>query len=230
MNKQVLLKLAQVNLAAKHVLRTRTMNKQAGALETIFRQAPQYTLLSWTGLPFLTEPTGAISGALSGSDDLDKIMESRKHVGKEFLPGVAQYRLNKDRRTLENALKKDKRKGNKTLSEVLGPWTSILSSGATGAGLGALIGGGPGAAAGAAGGAGVGLVADLIGSIAALSSKKRSKEDLEEYYNNGSTLSNYLTPGVGSYNGLRNLIDADRVLSRYEDEPEYREQLKKDKE
>ena len=107
MNKQVLLKLAQINLAAKHVLRTRTMNKQAGAWDTLLRTTPQATLLGWTGLPMITEPVGALSGALSSADDLDAIMDSRKHTGVEFLPGVAHHRINKERRALENTLKEN---------------------------------------------------------------------------------------------------------------------------
>lgn len=40
MNKQVLIKLAQVNLAAKHVLRTRIMQKQAGTMMDIRQATP----------------------------------------------------------------------------------------------------------------------------------------------------------------------------------------------
>ena len=230
MNKQVLIKLAQVNLAAKHVLRTRAMQKQAGAWDTLLRGTPQNMVLSYTGLPLITEPIGALSGALSNENDLDEIMKKRKHTGVEFLPGVAPYRVNKERRALENTLKDSKNSGNKTLSERLGPWTSMLGTGATGAGLGALVGGGPGAAIGGIGGLGVGGVADLIGWLTAIGSKNRTEEDLKDYYNNSSTLANYLAPGVGSYNALRNLIDADRVINRAEDDPEYREKLKKKKE
>ena len=213
-------KLAQMRLAINFVARQRLMQKQADAAGSIARTIPQALILNQTGIPQMGVTVGSLAGALEGSNDLDSVVEGRKNVGLEFLPGVTPYHIARQRRVVENALKKNKNIGNKTLSEVLGSDTSALGLGAAGAGIGALLGGPAGAAVGGLGGLGAGVLAGGVGALGTLFTKGRDKKDLEEYYNNDPAMLNYLIPGRAAYNAWKNIAATDRLMAAYEADKE----------
>ena len=168
------------------------------------------------GLGMATNTISGIAGALSDSKDFKQVLKDNKNTASEFLPGVASFKLSKQRRVVENKLKNKNNKSNKTLSEELGSYTS----GALATLIGALIAGaraskGDRRALSYLGGS-AGLVASgsasLLGGLITNFTKGRDKKDLKKYYNNNSTLYNYLIPGVAEYNRWKNLMAVDRLI------------------
>lgn len=162
-----------------------------------------------------------------GDADMDELADAYNSVGKDFIPGVAAYRMNRQRRAIEKLLKakRGKNGGNKTLSENLGILTSSIAPMA----IGGILGGrkskfkndkdiekGVRTGAVLAGGA------NALGALSTLFTKGRSKEDLDDYYNSGAgaTLANYLLPGSAAYNKFKNQAATDRLIEEYMDDPE----------
>ena len=206
--------------------------KSAKTVGTILRSMPA-SLAADTILPGSSSAinnVGALSGSFTGNDDLEDLIKYEEDTGQDLIPGMAARKLQRKRRVLENALKK-KKKGNKTLSEHLGVYTSTIlptiAGGIIGGSLnkdnpalGALLGAG-------IGGIGSGL-AQGVGLIGGNFTKGRDVEDLEKYYNsNKSSILNYLVPGSAGYNMGKNLMATDRVLEKYKKDPEFRKKLKK---
>lgn len=222
-----LLKLAQVKLAATHVLRQRAMRKQAKVPGTMLRGAVGTNIADIIpGAGTIPGTVGLISGLSTSENDLDKVVKGRKSWGLDFIPGVAAYRLARQKRILENILNK-KKKTDRSLSEVLGMLTAPLAASVPGALVGTVLGGPVG---GAVGGLTTSLGASasqLLGALATNFTKGRTYEDLQKEYAKEDSWDNYLIPGVAGYNWWKNLMASDRVVDKYENDPEFREEIKR---
>ena len=180
------------------------MEKSSSALSDI--------LSGWSPvnmIPYLNSAVAlpaTIAGVASPATEDDEAEMDKHNLRPWFIPGLASYRTS--RRWSADA------KGHR-LSQVLGPLTSTLAASGLGAGLGAGIGAltnlsgkhpgraGAGAGIGALSGAAIGgVTAPLVAAIAALAKKRRSDKEHEDYLK-GSTLSEYLVPGVAAYNNLK---------------------------
>ena len=152
------------------------------------------------GVGTAADLAGILSGKYNAKSNLKDIIKADKSPELSYIPGVDSYRKIQRAKYVEKALNKNKKK-DVTLSEVLGPYTSGILATGIGAGIGGLSSKDKlkGIRNGAMIGGGTAIGMHLIGLLAGAIRKKRSLEEQEEYYK-GSTLPNYLIPGISRYN------------------------------
>lgn len=173
----------------------------------------------------IAHDAGSIIGALGGYGDLDSAVAADKRTLEDYAPGVAAYKMQKQKRTIEKLFNKGKGKGNKTLSETLGKHTSTLFAKLLGGAYGRHVYKKAPEYGKQRGERAAGQYADLFnlgGHVLGNIRGKRNKEQLSKYYNSGilTDLKNYLLPGVGNYNDWRNSFSSDKILKEYRKDPE----------
>lgn len=177
--------------------------KQASPVDDVAAQA------IYSSIPYLNAGAGAgnILGWLASPATEDTERNYDKRRGYSWIPGVGGYQLN---RRLKRQLKNDQGGTPHFWSQTFGPTTSTLAATGAGALLGGLAGGAsngfkddtrflPGMGIGAAVGAGTSVLAQIIASLGAAVTDRRTKAQQREYANS-PTAKEWLVPGASMYN------------------------------
>jgi 5-formyltetrahydrofolate cyclo-ligase len=150
---------------------------------------------------------GAGVAGLTPTKDEEEMKDQSEKTWSNLVPGVASYRKMK---RLGRSAKDEGGYGNVT-SESIGPTTSTALASLLGAGIGGGVGMASnnmeyGAILGGLLGGGGSLLANLVGApLAAMLSKRKTREDMEEDGKNTITkqVLNYAVPGSAVYNRLK---------------------------
>lgn len=195
-----------------------SMIKRAGAKGELASNLAQAGLAQIptvvTQIPGVINGAGSIVGAFSSP--ATEAEESKWDAGDSevagLLPGVAGYRMARRRK---RQLKADEGGTPHYWSQAFGPLSALLIASGLGALGGGVVGGATngfkndtnaliGAGIGAGVGAGGAALSELGALIAAAIKRRRSKEE-QKAYANSSTASEWLVPGVATYNAWKTM-------------------------
>ena len=161
---------------------------------------------------------GDFAGMAMPVPTIQDIKKMDQNAPAAFIPGFGKARLMMRSRAVRNLLKDRADQYTVPWADWFGSSTSLLASGAAGAGIGGLAGGGRGAIVGAGLGLGLGGAATIGSSIAALAKRRRTLEEQAAAENDGSTLARLLIPGVANYNAWKRLGASKHLSEMSEDD------------